>query len=164
MLPTRIHASLWNGISELRAAEWRRTLGEINSANRFVPVSFSPGSESALELVRPPRAGYQFRVYRDVDEIAATVQLAPTETDAFVAEYSSAIQHMLGLRSGADPQGLEAVDYAKRVIHDEAAAYMREVTRPALGMTLEDARRLFTLVYLVASDLPDEALGLLHRR
>ena len=41
--------------------------------------------------------------------------------------------------------------------------YLRKALRPWVTVLVDDARRLFTLLFLVGSDLPDDALGF-HRR
>ena len=55
------------------------------------------------------------------------------------------------------------IDYAKRIVHDDAAAFLRESLADVVQMDLSDARRLFTLIFLVGTDLP-ETLVRYHRR
>jgi uncharacterized protein (UPF0262 family) len=54
----------------------------------------------------------------------------------------------------------ESLDYAKKLVHDEAGGRIRKALRPHLvegeAVDLKLARRLFTIVFLVAQDLPAE--------
>jgi uncharacterized protein (UPF0262 family) len=57
----------------------------------------------------------------------------------------------------------EALDMAKKGVHDEAGMRIRKALRPHLEVDLKLARRIFTLVFLVVSDIPAELVKR-HRR
>ncbi len=162
MFEVRLHGALWKRVPEPRAAEWRRALDELNIANDIEMVG-DPVSEPALELVRPPDDSFHVRVYRDGFELVSSVELDVAAVEGFFEEYSATIRQMVHVDREAPVRGFEAIDYAKRVVHDEAASFLRESLEQTVQMDLPDARRLFTLIFLVGTDLP-EALVRYHRR
>jgi hypothetical protein len=163
MFEVRVHGSLWGAASPARAAEWRRAIAEFNADNAVASDSIAPAPGAAIELVRPPGGFFHVRIYGDPNELVATVPLEPPTVEAHFREYAETIRHLRRLDLEAPVRGIEAVDYAKRVVHDEAGDYLRKALRPWVTVSVDDARRLFTLLFLVGSDLPDDALGF-HRR
>lgn len=162
MFEVRLHGALWKRVGEHRAAEWRRALDELNLANEIALVGEAV-EEPALELVRPPDGSYHVRVYRDGFELLADIALDPASVADFFDEYGATITQMVHVDREAPVRGFEAIDYAKRVVHDEAAGFLRETLEQTVTMPLSDARRLFTLIFLVGTDLP-EAMVRYHRR
>lgn len=49
------------------------------------------------------------------------------------------------------PEKLEAVDMGRRAIHDEASALLMDRLKSKVGIDLDTARRLFTLIFLLVS-------------
>jgi uncharacterized protein (UPF0262 family) len=73
-----------------------------------------------------------------------------------VAEYTATISQLAHVDREAPVRGFEALDYAKRVVHDDAAAALKDALASVVRMDLADARRIFTLFFLLATDLPEE--------
>lgn len=160
----RLHGALWKEVGAARAAEWRRSLDEVNAHNALrARPAFDLGDEPALELLRRPEGHYCVRLYRDGTERAHEVALDPQQIAGFFAEYAATIERMVHVDREAPARGFETLDYAKRLVHDEAAGWLRDAMDACLACTLDDARRLFTLLFLVGTDLP-EALVRYHRR
>ncbi|MFT4705215.1 MAG: hypothetical protein ACI81R_002923 [Bradymonadia bacterium] len=167
MMEIRLHGALWRTATESRAAEWRRTLDELNAENALSLSGTRAASgetvEAALELVRKPDESLVVRVYPDGWTSDGELALAPETLAAFFDEYSATIRQMVHVDSQAPVRGFEALDMAKRAVHDEAADYLVEQLAPFVRAEQPDARRLFTLIFLVATDLP-ERLVRYHRR
>ena len=53
--------------------------------------------------------------------------------------------YFTAVRSG-DPKGIEAIDMARRGIHNEAAELLTECLSPQVEVDFDTARRLFTLI------------------
>ena len=156
MIELRLHGSLWKTVSTTRAEEWRRALDEINADNDVHCSAVEDDDEPALELVRPPDETYHFRVYRNGFDLVTSTQLDGGELSRFFDEYGATIRQMALVDRDAPVRGFEALDYAKRVVHDEAAQFIIDSLRESLKLELADARRLFTLVFLVGTDIPEE--------
>ncbi len=163
MFEIRLHGALWKSATQERSAEWRRTVAELNRANTIAAGSVSLGEEPALELVRLPNQTFVLRLYADGWSRSHEFPFEPAEVQSFFDEYDATIRQMVHVDRQAPARGFEALDYAKRVVHDEAGAWLIQRLRPELELELDDARRLFTLVFLVGTDLP-ESLVRYHRR
>ena len=161
MLEVRLHGALWKQATTSRAEEWRRSLDELNASNALATVG-GPLEEPAIELVRTPDEGYELRLYREGFDCVARVTLDRSAVEGFLAEYSATISQLVHVDRDAPVRGFEAIDYAKRVVHDEAAGFLREAVEDVVAMDLADARRVFTLLFLIGTDLP-EALVRYHR-
>ncbi|MCA9299100.1 MAG: UPF0262 family protein [Phycisphaerales bacterium] len=156
MFEVRLHGALWKSTTPARADEWRRALEEINASNSIEASGFEVGDEPAIEVVRPPTGEYLLRLYRDGFDQAAQIQLEPERMTYLFDEYGATIRQMVHVDREAPIRGFEALDYAKRVVHDEAGEYLMDVLADHVLLDLVDARRLFTLIFLVGTDIPEE--------
>lgn len=165
MIEVRLHGAFWKSATASRAEEWRRSLTELNTLNGIAvrDASWAGAEDVALELVRPPDGTFEFRLYLDGWTCVATMPLPPDAIGHAFTEYDTTIRQMVHVDKEAPVRGFEALDYAKRVVHDEAATVILGALEEVLAVDLEDARRLFTLVFLVGTDLP-ESLVRYHRR
>ena len=57
------------------------------------------------------------------------------------------------------PRGLEAIDMARRGLHNEAAELLRECLQDKVGMDFDTARRLFTLICVLHIKQSTTAVG-----
>ncbi len=149
MAQLRIHPTIRRGASETRVSEWEQVLAEINGS-ADAPV---------FELLDLPGVGLALRLY----DAEAAVSLDGDDLDQWVDDYAETIEQMVRLDREAPVRGFEALDYAKRVVHDEAAAWLQERAWSLAPLDLDTARRFFTVVFLVLSELP-EAVVRYHRR
>jgi uncharacterized protein (UPF0262 family) len=165
VMEVRLHGALWRSATPDRAAEWRTALQEVNDDNRIrmrtsaAPLDDAPPS---LELVQPPDGPLLARCAPDGVRVTQTLCLESEDLRACLREYADTIQRLAHMDREAPIRGWEALDYAKRLVHDQAADALRALLDPALELDLIDARRLFTLFFLVATDLP-ESLVRYHR-
>lgn len=148
----RIHPSLVKTANPSRLAEWRRVLDEYNDAGL---------ASTIIEIALPPDDHLQLRVEQPAG--ASVARVAMRTLNPLLAEYGETIRHMVRIDREAPARGFEALDYAKRVVHDEGADLLRAQLRAIVSLEIDDARHLFTLVFLVASDLPEELVRY-HRR
>lgn len=155
MLDVRLHGGLWRSVPAARREEWVRSLDELNAGNDLALLAPSAADEPALEIVRLPSGAFQLRAYTDAFERAGAVTLDPDRVAMLFAEYSTTIRQMVHVDGDAPARGFEALDYAKRVVHDEAGDYVLEALAPLVYCDKEDARRLFTLLFLIGGDLPE---------
>ena len=163
MLEIRLHGALWREASPARRREWERSLEELNAGNGLEAVGLSAADEPALELVRLPDGTFQARTYRGAFDRHATVALDISGLAPLFDDYAATIRQMVHVDSDAPVRGFEALDYAKRVVHDEAAEFLARSMGAIANVPFEDARRLFTLIFLIAGDLPEELVRY-HRR
>ena len=76
-------------------------------------------------------------------------------------DYRRVIEHLVRSTSTGTRQ-METLDYAKKLTHDEAGEMVQDSLEPHVTISHAQARRLFTLIFLVASELP-EPLVTKHR-
>jgi len=114
-------------------------VGVLPDGGLAYAVESAEGGVTAVPLPYP-RVARVFREYRDVIQ-----RLARSDLGSF------------GMRD------FETLDYAKKLVHDEAGALLRKTLRTAVNIDLAQARRLFTLSFLLSSDLPEEVIRT-HRR
>lgn len=149
----RLHGAVWRSADTQRREEWQRMLDELNADNQMSPKSGEAGDFS-LEVVRLPSQSFQIRILRDVFERMGEVTFEPERMDSLFRDYSTTIRQMVRMDGDSPARGFESMDYAKRVVHDEAADYVRSVLSEFLNIALVDARRIFTLIFLIGGDLP----------
>lgn len=128
-------------------------IDELNADNEIASLQGDEG-DFALEIVRLPSKNFQLRVLRDVFEREAEVTLDAERMESLFKDYSATIRQMVRMDQDAPARGFESMDYAKRVVHDEGAEFMYETLSTILKLRPIDARRLFTLIFLIAGDLP----------
>lgn len=147
----RIESGLYDSVTPRREREWRVALTEVNyevdgtpptllvSKRKDGGIDLQIGNESPeglvafpMEMLRP-----HFRSYRRIIE-------------QLVRSTATGVRQM------------ETLDYAKKLVHDEAGEMVQETLEGRLSITHLVARRLFTLFFLVSNELP-ESLVTRHR-
>lgn len=161
MIELRLHGGIWRNAGD-RRHEWQQTLDEINAGNAFSVVDRDAEAELSMEIVRLPSGSFLLRLYEDVFDRLGEVSLDSEALDALFSDYAQTIRHMVHVEQDAPVRGYESLDYAKRVVHDEAASFIESSMGTMMTVSNEDARRLFTLLFLIAGDLP-ERLVRFHR-
>lgn len=145
----RLHGSLWKSADKVRRQEWTQALGELNGSDH-------EDVDLGIEFVRPPGCPWQIRIYREGTHLIDTVEPEQPEIERCIEEYGATIRQLVHMDKQAPMRGFEALDYAKRVVHDEAAALLRDTVAGHIQLSLDQARKLFTVLFLAASDLPAE--------
>ena len=149
MISIRIDDELAKSASTQRRADWSVLVGELEIAEELWvarrPVSVVFGRDDA---------GLRLRFVGDggVD----VVTLARAEIEAELKEYLAVISR---LEEEDIPMArLEALDMAKRVVHDQAAKRLGELW-PDLSPSLETRRRTWSLLVAVLVDTTGRRMG-----
>jgi len=144
----RIDEALWSSASELRRQEWRTLIADLLDEG---PIA--PASTARRLIVRMAAKTIVLELVGD-DEIAFAEEVLAQHFD----EYLSIIRKMV--EDDISAQRLEALDMAKKVVHDRAGRSIQQhAARFADG--LEPFRRLFSL--LVALRVDTTSLPPAHR-
>lgn len=142
LLAIRIDEELWRRASPTRRAEWTTLIADLLRE----------------DTPWPARAGHILTVSSDEDEVVFRFGDGPDEEEIVVprGELRSVLDEYLGIidRLGEEdihPMRMEALDMAKRVVHDGGARRLGELV-PELAESLDARRRLFSLVVAVVVD------------
>jgi hypothetical protein len=152
MLTVRLHNSLVREIDGARLAECNRASGELSLANRMQARAEGCERAVSLEVVRPPEGAPLVRLVDAAGAVCGAVTLEQGPMESSFDAYDAAMKAIAAIDRTAPVRGLESLEYARRVSHDEAALWLRNQLRPLVEMSLHEARVLFTLIFLSCSD------------
>jgi uncharacterized protein (UPF0262 family) len=149
---TEIHidARTWADASEARQAEWRGCIAELldPSRNTF-------RAEAKRLVVTVTEQATLLDLFGECDDESAaeleSVRLARDVLKALTHEYVDIVRQIAREEGPGGLARLEALDMAKKVVHDKAARLVRKECR-SLGIDHETARRLFTLLLSLRVD------------
>lgn len=143
-----IDDATWEAASAERRREWRAVLDELIAEHRF---ELPPGAP--LRMLVTVGAGRITLDARSTEGQMVAMVEVPIEggVDAHLREYVEICREMGMLGEGDNSPKLEALDIAKRLVHDEAADTVRVLCR-AFGPDLATSRRLFTLLVTLSVD------------
>lgn len=150
-----------------RRLELESALTDLNEelADAKLVNALSDGSESArIRIVlRSPKAA-TFEAWTDSSETAlAAHHLLWVALKVPMKDYQAIIQRIasggFSVRGRGSADGkFEALDYGKRIIHDEAGEEVVEQLEDFVELDLASARRLFTLLFLIRTELPADVV------
>lgn len=148
-----IDDAAWEGAPRTRRHEWRTVLDELLAEGRFeLPDGALASSDGALRLlVSVLHDGVLLDVCTLTGQEVALVELRLDALADPIREYVGICRDMVKLAEGQNSPRIEALDIAKRLVHDEAAETVRLLCR-ALRPDLATARRLFTLIVTLHVD------------
>jgi uncharacterized protein (UPF0262 family) len=152
MMRFRIADRLWDGARPDREEEWRHALLDLNHEH--------DGEPPILTFDRRDDGGAAVSIEREPGPRVEVVLSFDLLRDPF-RDYREIIQRLARSSAGAyGSREWESLDYAKKLVHDDAGLRVRKALRPHLTdsepIDLKLARRLFTLIFLIAQDLPRE--------
>lgn len=142
MIALRIDEALWDSASSTRRAEWRTLLAELAMRG---PVF----EDAAIEEACFGFDGEHFYVRLVRAPAPESIALPRTGLVALLNEYVEVIQRLDD--DGLPMARLEALDMAKKVVHDEGAKAVGQLV-PPLSSEHETRRRLFTLLVALYVD------------
>jgi len=147
----RIADVLWDGKQPEREREWQHALLDLNHEH--------DGQPPILTIDRRPDGGATIGLGRPGTEIEVGLPFDLLR-DPF-RDYREVITRLARADGGAfGSRDWESLDYAKKLVHDDAGLRIRKALRPHLQdgevVDLKLARRLFTLIFLVAQEMPAE--------
>jgi len=137
----RIDETTWTSGTSLRQAEWRSAcidlLADCNFSDaldaRYVLVTKKNGDTLVIEALDDD--GFEKQTFTVTKESLAKP----------IDEYLSVIRRLDDNAQDRDASWFEAVDMAKKVVHDHAAKILATIV-PELSTDLPTLRRLFTLL------------------
>ena len=150
----RINEDLWKQADSVRKHEWRVLIADLSRDATLWPsrrgqTLIMGADDKAIRLTFIDEAGE--RTLLDVQR---------SELSRELSEYL-AVMDRLG-EDGLSSMRAEALDMAKRVVHDAAARRLGALL-PEMGQGLETARRFFTLVVSIVVDTTGKRTGHLVR-
>lgn len=148
-----LHESCFINQPNNRASEWRRALQELSHERgiRAVRALLNP----RLEILTRGDLGFTLRLVGD-GELPVNVDVRKRHLQPHFDSYREVIEHLLSPQ--ASLYGTEALDYGKKLAHDEAADFLKAALRDHLEIEHNTARRLFTLLFLLGNDIPWESV------
>jgi uncharacterized protein (UPF0262 family) len=137
---------LWGTTSTAREQEWQQALMDFNVKHDGQPpditVARREDGGATLRLgglaVGEVEVGLSFDLLRDHFRDYRDV----------IARIARATAGSFGMRD------YEALDMAKKGVHDEAGFRIRKALRPHVELDLKVARRIFTVLFLILADIP----------
>ena len=138
----RIHDQHWQTASPARRSDWRASIVDLRDTDS------DPAREALV-------------VRADVDVVVLTLGEPPAQRDfpisvaaltPLVTEYLQVIHRMQTEEVAESSAKMQALDMAKRVVHDRGARVVA-LAVPELNASHETYRRLFTLVVSVVVDV-----------
>lgn len=149
----RVHSALREAAGSRRRLEWDLALRDLNHD--------APDDGQALTVYQGRPAGIQLAITGlGADPIIA--ELTEEALSPHFRAYDDIIRGIAAASSGDGMRSLETLDYAKKLIHDEAGELVQEALEDHVELDLATARRLFTLMFLISTQLP-ERLVTFHR-
>lgn len=144
-----LHPGMLETASASQRREWEVALGELQG-QEGIKLRASGLDGQALEMqIRTAAGGFDLRVRRPSGLVVKELELRSEELRSFIDEYLGIVEQMRPDAPNFNLARLEALDVAKRVVHDESAQKIRKILSESVVFDLETARRLFTLLCLV---------------
>ncbi len=149
----RVDPLLYDGVSPTREKEWQLALLDLNAE--------ADGAEPTLTVTRTDSEGIDIELTGGTEP--RTVHLSQATLRTHFRDYRRVIEHLVRSTATGSRQ-METLDYAKKLTHDDAGEMVQEALEGVVTVSHAQARRLFTLVFLVASELPESLVtGHRHR-
>ncbi|MEO7111207.1 MAG: UPF0262 family protein [Polyangiaceae bacterium] len=136
----RIDEPTWESGTPLRRAEWKSTCDDLR-----VECNFGDAVTNRHVLVSSKPAVVLFEVLDDEGFAVTTFEITQASLQTPITEYLVIIRRMDDNAQDRDASWFEAVDMAKKVVHDRAARVLLSSV-PELSSDLGTLRKIFTLV------------------
>jgi uncharacterized protein (UPF0262 family) len=146
----RIDEATWSAGSPERRHEWRLAVSEVVQEGLF-ELSEEARARGPLRAELVLGDSRLELAINDGEAKVAVEELPLAEVRPLADEYMRVCVEMGRLGEGAGSPKLEALDIAKRLVHDEAGEAMRSLLR-TLRPDHATARRLFTLIVTLLYD------------
>ncbi len=124
--------------------ERQKAVLDIIHGNDFELVKYP---DTKLKVTLSIDNGHLHFQFAAVDGTALpSLALSPRPYRKLVQDYFTMVESYETIRSEGNLYKLEAVDMARRAIHNEAAEMLTDRLKDKISMDFETARRLFTLI------------------
>jgi uncharacterized protein (UPF0262 family) len=117
---------------------------DLIEENAFRPVGHDGGPFTLNLRIDGNRLVFDIRLVDGAPVIAHLLSLAPFSRT--VKDYFTVCDSYYAAIRGATPDRIEALDMARRALHDEGSHTLMERLRRKVEIDFDTARRLFTLV------------------
>ena len=137
-------------MEERKAIELNQALEELNSSEDFQMLV--EGVEPMVLLSALTSSGIlmTFGATPNIHEY----RLLWSSMRVPLKEYQEVIEGIVQVGAAGGRGRYEAMDYGKKVVHDEAGELLQELLEEITEIPLSTARRLFTLLFLLKTELP----------
>lgn len=126
-------------------SERSRAIHDLEENNHFSLLKFPEVQLKVTLSIDHERLYFQFKSAATDEELPA-IALSPRPYRKFIQDYFLMVESYEHIRAEGTLHKLEAVDMARRAIHNEAAELLTERLADKIAMDFETARRLFTLI------------------
>lgn len=129
--------------SEAVEQERRIAMLDLLENNHFAPDGLD-GPFKVLMRVEDNRLAID--IHDEADELLDTVRMGLARFRRAVKDYFTICDSYFKAVRSDSPKGIEAIDMARRGIHNEAAELLQECLDGKIAVDFDTARRLFTLI------------------
>jgi uncharacterized protein (UPF0262 family) len=154
----RLDEETWQRAHHMRRVEWRALVDDLVSH-----AQLGPRFDGSYLLITPDPATIVIEFLDDEGAVRETLQIALALLEPHVKEYLAIIRRLDEGAGHREASWVEAVDMAKKVVHDSAAKTLATAI-PELSSDHETYRRLFTLLLALVIDTTKLAHAHGHRR
>ena len=98
-------------------------------------------------------------LHDEADAPLATIRMGLARFRRLIRDYFAICDSYFKAVRSEHPRGLEAIDMARRGLHDEAAELLQDHLRDKVAMDFDTARRLFTLICVLHIKQMSSAVG-----
>lgn len=141
----RIDEDSWAEATELRRVEWRTAIDDLLAA------VLSPRFTDRYALLTAESSAMRLDFLDDGGDVQDTVTIPFAVLEPHVKEYLAIIRRLDEGAGHRETSWVEAVDMAKKVVHDSAGRALA-ATLPDFSDDLEAHRRLFTMLLSLMVD------------
>ena len=136
----------WQKASEQRRQEWKLQVAELLDDG-----TFADGLDGAYLLVTPTASSVLFEALDEEGNVGHAVSLDASLLTEVIREYGDIIRRLDQSGQHYDAAWFQAVDMAKKVVHDRATGIL---SRTISSIATDEAtlRRLFSLIYALRVD------------
>lgn len=142
----RIDPATWAEASATRRAEWRALIQELAQGTDSLPVS-----DATLLLIALSAEGFTLMLFSEAAEPRQTVEIPRAALRGHVGDYVDVVRQLSLEEQSWNSARMEALDMAKKVIHDDAAQTLQSLCAP-LGLSHKTSRALFSLLLAMQVD------------
>ncbi len=159
-----LEESLIAAYSEGRVSELQEALHDLNRNPDLTPVLPIEG-DFVCRLTDLGPSGVTLALCSPTAETPRLAQYRVlwSSLRRLLKDYSEVIANIVNTGMNAGGSRFEAMDYGKKVVHDEAGEEIQELLEETMILDLATARRLFTLLFLLKTKLPLDLVQF-HRR
>ena len=130
--------------------EWEAALREVKSTKGLRIRAEGLLGEALQMQIRSRAWGFELKVQNPSGDIVRDLTLRSSELQSSIDEYLGIVEQMRPDAADFARARIETLDIAKRLIHDQSAQRIRRLLSESVVLDVETARRLFTLLCLIA--------------